>query len=53
MKMANVRRLTAEEQAALDAVRGRPDSEIDMTDPDAPEVRDWSGAIRGALYQRP
>ena len=51
MKMANSRKLTAEEQAALDALRGRPDSEIDLTDPDAPEVRDWSGALRGALYR--
>ena len=51
MKMANSRKLTSEEQAALDALRGRPDSEIDLTDPDAPEVRDWSGALRGALYR--
>jgi len=51
MKMAETRKLTAEERAALDALRGRPDSEIDLTDPDAPEVRDWSDAVRGALYR--
>ena len=51
MKMAKTRDLTVEEHAALDALRGRPESEIDLTDPDAPEVRDWSGAVRGALYR--
>lgn len=49
--MANTRNLSAEEKAALDAVRGRTDKEIDLTDPDAPEVRDWSGAVRGALFR--
>lgn len=51
MKMANSRKITPEEQAALDALRGRPDNEIDLTDPDALEVRDWSGAVRSALYR--
>jgi uncharacterized protein (DUF4415 family) len=51
MKMANTRKLTADEQTALDALRHRPDSEIDLTDPDAPEIGDWSGAVRGALYK--
>jgi uncharacterized protein (DUF4415 family) len=45
------RKLTAEEQAALDALRELPDDDIDLTDADAPEVRDWSGAVRGALYR--
>jgi len=49
--MANVRMLSIEERAALEAVRGRSDGEIDLTDPDAPEVKDWSGAVRGALYR--
>ena len=49
MKMANTRKLTAEEQAALDAVAAMPDSEIDTRD--VPEVTDWSGAVRGALYR--
>jgi uncharacterized protein (DUF4415 family) len=51
MKMAETRKLTPEEKAALEALRGRPESEIDLGDPDAPEVRDWSGAIRGGLYR--
>jgi uncharacterized protein (DUF4415 family) len=50
MKMA-IRKLSTEEQAAIDALRGRPGSEIDLTDPDAPEVKDWSGAVRGGLYR--
>ncbi|MDA8230076.1 MAG: BrnA antitoxin family protein [Magnetospirillum sp.] len=49
--MAEGRKLTNEEKAVLEALRGRPDSDIDRTDPDAPEVRDWSGAVRGALYR--
>lgn len=49
MKMANTRTLTADEQAALDAVAGVPDSEINTSD--MPEVTDWSGAIRGGLYR--
>lgn len=51
MKMAEARKLTDEEKAALEELRGRPDAEIDLTDPDAPEVRDWSGAVRGAFYR--
>ena len=47
--MANTRTLTAEEQAALNAVAAMPDSEIDTSD--VPEVKDWSGAVRGALYR--
>ena len=49
MKMAEARKLTPEEEAALEALRGHPDSEIGLTDPETPEVRDWSGAVRGAL----
>jgi uncharacterized protein (DUF4415 family) len=51
MKMANTRKLSAEEQAALNALQDSPDSEIDLTDPDAPEVKDWTGAERGALFR--
>ena len=47
--MASIRMLTAEEQAALDAVTNMPDSEIDTSD--IPEVTDWSGAVRGGLYR--
>lgn len=41
------RKLTASEQAALDAAAGRP---IDTSGEDA-EIRDFSHAIRGAFYR--
>jgi uncharacterized protein (DUF4415 family) len=47
--MAGTRKLTEEERAALAAVANMPDSEIDTSD--VPEVRDWSGAVRGGLYR--
>ena len=47
--MASTRKLTEEERAALAAVANMPDSEIDTSD--LPEVRDWSGAVRGGLYR--
>jgi len=47
--MANTRKLTTEERAALDAVAALRDSEIDTSD--MPEVTDWSGALRGGLYR--
>lgn len=47
--MAKIRKVTAEERAALDAVAVMPDSDIDTSD--APEVTDWSGAVRGGLYR--
>jgi uncharacterized protein (DUF4415 family) len=49
MKMANTRKLTTEEQVALDVVAAMPDGEIDTSD--MPEVTDWSGAVRGGLYR--
>jgi uncharacterized protein (DUF4415 family) len=51
MKTAETRKLTPEEQAALDAAANLPDERIDTTDPDAPERKDWSNAVRGALYR--
>lgn len=48
MKMARNRELTEEERAALAALGGR---EVELTDPDAPEVLNWRGAVRGALYR--
>lgn len=45
------RELTALEQEALTAVAAMADSEIDTSDPDAPEVKDWSAATRGALFR--
>jgi uncharacterized protein (DUF4415 family) len=47
--MANIRKLTAEERAALAGVAAMPDSQIDTSD--MPEVTDWSGAVRSALYR--
>jgi len=47
--MANIRKPTAEEQAALDTVAVMPDSAIDTSD--MPEVMDWAGAVRGGLYR--
>ena len=47
--MADTRKLTAEEQAALDVVAAMPDSEIDTSD--MPEVTDWRGAVRGEFYR--
>ena len=49
MKMTSNRKLTTEEQAALDVVAAMAESEIDTSD--MPEVTDWSGAIRGGLYR--
>ena len=47
--MADTRKLTAEEQAALNVVAAMPDSEIDTSD--MPEVTDWQGAVRGGFYR--
>ncbi len=35
----------------LRAVASMPDDQIDTSDPDAPEVIDWSGATRGRFYR--
>jgi uncharacterized protein (DUF4415 family) len=43
MDPAQVRRLTA--AAAI------PDEHINTNDPDAPEVTDWSDAVRGQFYR--
>jgi uncharacterized protein (DUF4415 family) len=48
-RMVKVRKLTVKERAALKAVATMPDSEIDTSD--SPEVRDWNGAVRRALYR--
>ncbi|MEI7610542.1 MAG: BrnA antitoxin family protein [Rhodospirillaceae bacterium] len=49
MKKGNPAPLSPELQAELDALAARPESETDTSD--MPEVRDWSGAIRGAFYK--
>ena len=50
--MADIRTLSTEEQAALDAVAEMPDEQINTADPDAAEVKDWSQAKRGVMFQR-
>jgi uncharacterized protein (DUF4415 family) len=46
---------TAADEARLVSLFARPDSEIDLTDPDAPELSDehWKNAVRfrGAFYR--
>lgn len=37
--------------AQLRAVADMPDEAIDLTDPDAPEVLDWAGSVRGKFYR--
>nr|WP_294547079.1 BrnA antitoxin family protein [uncultured Rhodopila sp.] len=37
--------------ARLRAVASLPDDQINLSDPDAPEVLDWSGAVRGRFYK--
>jgi len=48
MKMGS-RKLTQQEQDALAAVAAMADEDIDTSDLDALEVRDWSQAKRGIL----
>ena len=49
MKEGSARKLTAEQRAELEALAAMPDEEIDTSD--APEVKDWSRARRGAFYR--
>ena len=37
--------------AQLQAVAELPDGDINTADPDAPEVTDWTGAMRGRFYK--
>ena len=45
--------LTPGEEAQLAALFARPDSEIDLTDPDAPELstQHWQHAVRGKYFR--
>ena len=49
MKKRNSRALTPQQRAELEALETVPDREIDTSD--IPEILDWSGARRGALYR--
>ena len=43
--------MPVEVRAALVAAAALPDEKIDTSDPDAPEVLDWTGALRGQFYK--
>lgn len=51
MTGGNPKPLTPELRAELEALEARSDSDIDLTDPECPEVKDWSRAVRGALFR--
>jgi hypothetical protein len=44
--------LAPEAKERLRAVAAMPDDQINLSDPDAPEVVDWSGAVRGRSHKR-
>ncbi len=50
MKTAASKALTKRQKSDIAALAALPDEEIDTGD--IPEVLDWSGAVRGALYRR-
>ena len=43
--------LDQETQARLLAVAALPDDQINLSDPDAPETLDWTGAVHGRFYK--
>ena len=43
--------LPTDKMERLRAAAAMPEDQIDTTDPDAPEVLDWSNAIRGRFYR--
>ena len=43
--------LSPELLAELQAAAELPDTQINAEDPDAPEVTDWAGALRGRFYK--
>lgn len=43
--------ITPDMQAELEELAAMADEDIDLTDPDAPEVTDWRGAVRGQFYR--
>ena len=49
LNQTDSRTLTAEERAALEAIAGLPDEEIDSTD--ARQSADWAAAKRGMLHR--
>ena len=49
MKKGTSKALTQRQKADIEALAALPDEEIDTSD--IPEILDWSGARRGALYR--
>ena len=49
MKKAISKALTRRQKADIEALAALPDDDIDTSD--IPEILDWSGARRGALYR--
>ena len=49
MKKASSPKLTAAQQAEIDALAAMPDAKINTAD--IPEQRDWTGARRGLFYR--
>ena len=49
MKKETSRELTKQQKAEIEALAALPDERIDTSD--IPEIPDWSGAGRGALYR--
>ena len=49
MKKAISKALTQRQKADIEVLAALPDEEIDTSD--IPEILDWSGAKRGALYR--
>jgi uncharacterized protein (DUF4415 family) len=48
---ARLEDLDQETQSRLGAVAALPDDQINLSDPDAPETLDWTGAVRGRFYK--
>lgn len=51
MSGKDIYKLTPKIHAELEVLKNIPDREIDLTDPDAPEITDWSTAVRGKFYR--
>ena len=43
--------LSPEALARLQAAAAMPEESINLSDPDAPEILDWTGAVRGKFYR--
>lgn len=43
--------LTAKAEKELQRLQALPKERIDLSDPDAPEIKDWRGAMRGQFYR--